>query len=57
MYTTPPTTGFIVLSIIGILLIATIPFVGFALYGNSEVYSPPVDSVGDSVINNQNDTP
>jgi len=57
MYTTPPTTGFIVLSVIGILLIATIPVLGFALYRESEVFSPPVDSVGDSVINNQNDRP
>ena len=57
MYTTPPVTGLIVLSVIGILMIATIPVVGFSLYGQTEVTSPPADTVGDAKINNQNDNP
>lgn len=32
MYTTPPTAAFIVLSVVGILLIATIPLVALTIY-------------------------
>lgn len=33
MYTTPPVTGFMILSIIGILLLLLIPIAGLTLYG------------------------
>jgi hypothetical protein len=56
MYTHPPTTAFIILSIVGILILASIPIIGFALYQQPEVTSPQADTVGDAKINEQNDT-
>jgi hypothetical protein len=34
MYTDPPATGYIILSIIGILLILIVPAIGFSIYGS-----------------------
>lgn len=47
MYTTPPVTGFMVLSIVCILMLATIPLVGFTVYGEPDIAQPPADSNAD----------
>lgn len=57
MYTTAPANAFIILSVIGILLIATIPIVGLTHYDRTEITSPQADTVGDAKINAQNNTP
>lgn len=57
MYTSPPANAYIILSIIGILMIATLPIVGLSLYDRTEIVSPHADTVGDAKINAQNDTP
>lgn len=57
MYTSPPTTGFIILSVIGILTIATIPIFAVTLYDRTEITSPQADPVGDAKINAQNSKP
>ena len=33
MYTTPPVTGFVILSVIGILLLLLVPVAGLTVYG------------------------
>ena len=33
MYTTPPVTGFVILSVIGILLLLLVPVAGLTIYG------------------------
>ena len=58
MYTTPPITGFIVLSVIGILLLATtIPLLAFGVYDRTGVTTVQADTAGDAKINAQTDTP
>ena len=57
MYSAPPTTGFIILSAICILLLATIPVVALTIYDRTEVTSPQADTVGDAKINAQNSKP
>jgi hypothetical protein len=57
MYTTPPITGFIVLSVIGILMLATIPVVALTLYDRTEITSHQADTVGDAKINAANEEP
>jgi hypothetical protein len=56
MITSAPRTAFIVLSVVSILLIATIPIVGLTLYDDTEITQPHADAVGDAKINSQNDT-
>ena len=57
MYTSPPITGFVILSIIGILMLATIPVVALTLYDRTEITSPQADAVGDAKINAANEKP
>lgn len=44
MYTTPPVTGFVVLSVVSILMLATIPVVALTVYGEPEISAPPADT-------------
>jgi hypothetical protein len=57
MYTSPPAAGYIILSVIGILMLAIIPVVGLTLYDRTPVMSPKADTVGDAKINAQNSQP
>jgi hypothetical protein len=57
MYTSPPATGYIILSVIGILMLAIIPVVGLTMYDRTPVMSPKADTVGDAKINAQNSQP
>ena len=57
MYTNPPATGFIVLSVFGILMLATIPVIALTLYDESAVTSPHADAVGDAKLDAQNKAP
>ena len=57
MYTNPPATGFIVLSVFGVLMLATIPVIALTLYDESAVTSPHADAVGDAKLNAQNKAP
>lgn len=51
MYTSPPVTGFIILSVIGILMLATVPLVALTLYGEPEITQPAADPNGDQPAN------
>lgn len=57
MYTTPPVTAFIVLSIVGMLIIGLAPVAVLSVYQKAEVTSPKADPVGDAKINSQNKAP
>jgi hypothetical protein len=57
MYTSPPARAYIILSVIGILMIAILPIIGLALYERTEITSPRADTVGDAKINSQSKTP
>lgn len=57
MYTTPPVAAFIVLSIVGMLVIALAPVAVLSVYQKAEVTAPKADPVGDAKINAQTTTP
>jgi hypothetical protein len=57
MYTSPPAAAYIILSVIGILILAIIPIVGLTMYDRTPVMSPHADTVGDAKINAQNNQP
>jgi hypothetical protein len=57
MYTSPPAAGYIILSVIGILMLAIIPVVALTMYDRTPVMSPQADTVGDAKINAQNSQP
>lgn len=46
MYTSPPVTGFIILSVVGILMLATVPLVALTLYGEPVIAQPAADPNG-----------
>lgn len=57
MYTTPPVAAFIVLSIVGMLIIASAPLAALSVWTKAEVTSPKADPVSDAKINAQNQAP
>jgi len=57
MYTTPPVTALIILSILGMLVIGLAPLAVLSVYDKAEVTSPKADPVSDAKINAQNKMP